>query len=176
MKVDYAQVMEACKRNDPEAQRILYEEFSPLMLGIGVRYLHSRDEAQDLLHDAFIKIFERIREVKDPAKLRYWMCRVMATTVFDYFRHNRQVLYVDDRYLQANEEAQEPMDVDSYDLATILEAIGRLPDSYRAVFNMREVDGMEFADIAQALGIKEVTVRTNLIRARKILRQELENR
>ncbi len=174
MKVDYAQVLEACKRNDTDAQRILYEEFSPSMLGIGIRYLKSRDEAQDLLHDAFIKVFEKIKEVKNPAALPAWMHRVMVTTILSYLRESKALMYVDTDTLQDAEQYRMPLDTDGYELDTILEAISTLPDAYRAVFNMREVDGMEFADIAKALGIKEVTVRTNLIRARKLLRTKLQ--
>lgn len=177
MKVDYAQVLKACKNHDRDAQRVLYEEFSPLLLGIGIRYLGSRDEAQDLLHDAFIKIFTQIDRVKQPEKLRAWMCRVMVSTVVDYLRGKRQLVYWDDAQLEERQDvvetADENFDSDAYALPDILRAIQELPDAYRTVFNMRVVEEMEFADIAKALGIAEVTVRSNLTRARNILRKQL---
>lgn len=178
MKVDYAQILDACKDNDREAQRVLYEEFSPLLLGIGIRYLGSRDCAQDLLHDAFIRIYTTIHQVKNPEKLRSWMCRVMVSTVVDFFRNNRHLEYWEDGHLEdeldRRNAADETFDTDNYSLPNILNAIESLPPAYRTVFNMRAIDEMEFADIAKALGIAEVTARTNLIRARNLLRKYLE--
>ena len=180
MNLDYAQVLDACKRGDAKAQEALYKEFAPTMLGIGMRYLKSRDDAQDLLHDAFIKVLTSIKQVKDPAMLKAWMYRVMFNTVMDYFREkNHLVYYADDSLERISDDTEvddSGMDTDRYEMAEIMEAINSLQPCYRTVFNMREVEEMEYEDIARELGITEMTARSHLSYARRLLRRYFEEK
>lgn len=184
MNLDYAQVLDGCKHGDAKSQEALYKEFSPLMLGIGMRYLHSRDDAQDLLHDAFIKVLTNIKQVNDPAQLKAWMYRVMFNTVMDHFRNDRHLMvYGEDDNLEqlsgVSENAtgdEAGMDLDVYEMPAVMEAIDSLPASFRAVFNMRAVEEMEFADIARTLNITEQTARAHLSKARSLLRRYIEEK
>ena len=188
MTLDNAQVLDACKRGDPKAQEELYKAFAPALLGVGMRYLHSRDDAQDLLHDAFIKILTNIKQVQKPEALGAWMNRIMVSTVVGYFRRNNLVVYCEDDSLERladktdadtteiveEKEQNKDLDMDQYDIKFVMKAIDRLQPRYRAVFNMRAVEEMEYADIARELGIAEVTARSHYSYARRILRQFLD--
>lgn len=176
MVFDNAQVLEACQRGDTQAQEALYKEFSPAMFGIAMRYLSSREDAQDLLHDAFIKALTNIGRLSDPQMLPAWMYRIMFNTVMDFLRNKRKMLFCDiEEYREIRDESNH-MDMDGYDMDDIMEAMGTLRPSFRTVFNMREVEEMEYADIARELGISEQTARAHHSKAARDLRQYLEER
>lgn len=180
MNIDYAQVLDGCKRGDTKAQEALYKEFSPSMFGVAMRYLTSREDAQDLLHDAFIKILTSIKKVNDPETLPAWMNRVMFNTVMDFFRNNRKMFVYGMEGLEWIEDEDaykdQEMDLDDFSMDEIMAAIATLRPSFRAVFNMREVEGMKYADIARNLGISEQTARAHHSKAAAILRKQLEQK
>jgi len=180
MNLDYAQVLEACQRGDSQAQEALYKEFAPVLLGMGMRYLHSREDAQDLLHDAFVKILTNIKSVKNPAVLKAWIYRIMYNRIMDHFRERRMLVYLDGENLEWHSDrntAQEAaLDMDRYKVEDVMEALKALPVSYRTVFNMREVEDMEYEDIAKELNITEQTARAHLSYARRLLRQYFEEK
>ena len=180
MNLDYAQVLEACRHGDAKAQETLYKEFAPCLLGMGMRYLHSREDAEDLLHDAFIKILTNIKNVKDPTVLRAWIYRIMYNRIMDYFREERMLVYLDEEKLERhsdwNTAMEAALDMDRYKEEDIMEALRTLPVSYRTVFNMREVEDMEYEDIAKELNITEQTARSHLSYARRRLRQYFEGK
>ena len=95
MMSDIEQVVDACRRKDAKAQKRLYDEYAPIMLGICMRYTHSRDEAQDLLHDGFIKIFENIGKLQNPMAVETWMKKIMVRVSINYVTRNRHILYTD---------------------------------------------------------------------------------
>lgn len=172
MDIDFEQLAAGCRHRDPEAQRRLYELFAPAMLGVCMRYTHSRDEAQDLLHDGFIKVFDRIGGLRNPSSLPAWIYSIMAREAVTYVSRGCEVVYCD----MSEIETAEPLDTDGCDVQLVVAALQRLPDHYRLVFNMREVEGMEYADIAAELGQPEATVRSYAARARHLIKKMIENK
>ena len=181
MKPDIDQVVDACRRKEARAQKRLYDEFAPKMLGICLRYTHSRDEAQDLLHDGFIKIFETIDTLKKTDSVENWMCQIMVHTAINYISRQRNIQYTDlsllpENYLIDQTDEDNETDLPEYSLEQIVNAIQHLPTQCRLVFNMHAIDDMDIPQIARRLNKPESTIRGSLFRARYLLRKKLEDR
>ena len=174
MKSEMEQIVAGCRRRESKTQKFVYERYAPQLLGICMRYTHSADEARDLLHDSFIKIFEKITTLDKADNLESWMRQIVINTSINYVTRHHTLLVED--MSQVTEEfgdTTDPFDTDPYETALVMQAIQQLPDLYRMVFNMREVEEMEFADIAQQLNMKESSTRCALTRARQMLRSQL---
>lgn len=173
MKSEAESLVEACLRHDERAYKRLYDAYAPKMLGVCLRYAHDRDAAQDMLHDGFIKVFDNLKSLKDPAQLGGWIRRVMVNTALNALRSIRETTTLDDP-----EAAEMPLTVnyDGYDTERILLAIQRLPEQYRAVFNLYEIEGYSHAEIGEKMGIKESSVRSILSRAKQKLAKDLGDR
>lgn len=178
MKPEKNHLVAACQRNDADALRQLYEEFSPMMLGVCMRYTRSRDEAQDLLHDGFLKVYKNIGKLKHPIALEDWIYRIMVNVCVNYVCRHREVVYCGlsgmDNGQNEDQFTETPFDTDPFETAEVMKAIRALPDPYQAVFNMKEVDGFDYPEIAERMDMKEVTVRSIVSRAKKMLRDALE--
>lgn len=180
MKTEMEYIVAGCQKRQSTAQKMLYEKFSPMMLGVCMRYTHSRDEAQDLLHDGFIKAFENIGKLKNASAVESWLYKIMVNVSINYITRNRRIQYSDLDSMEMQEKL-EAVDDDSsledggYTMDQIVCAIQELPEQYRLVFNMREVEEMDYQEIAKELGHPESTIRSNVSRARQMLRKKLLN-
>ena len=160
--------------------RQLYDELAPAMLGVCMRYTHSRDEAQDLLHDGFIKAFETIGKLRDPEMVEVWLRRIMVSVSVDYVVRNNKLVYCDMERVadERNLTTEEELDLDSMDekVDQIVAILQSLPNHYRIVFNMRAVEEMEFAEIAAKLNMPEATVRNYMARARNMIKNKINEK
>ena len=86
MTADYKHIMEGCRRHDRKAQQALYEAMAPMAMGVCMRYSSDRDEAQDLMQDGFVKVFEKIGRVREPEHLAAWIYRVMFSVCMKNYR------------------------------------------------------------------------------------------
>lgn len=182
MKTDMEQLVEGCKRKDPKAQRSLYDEYAPKLLGLCMRYTHSRDEAQDLLHDGFIKIFESIGTLSNPQVLEVWMQRIMSHLCIDYLTRDKQLRYTDlnsmEEYLSTEEDDSDEManDYNGLSMEQIVNAIQSLPSHYQLIFNLCGVEERSTKEVAEMLHLSENNIRQILLRARSSLKKKLRNR
>lgn len=167
MITDEELVNECCQGRKP-AQRELYERFAPMMLAVCMRYLPSRDEAQDAMHDGFIKVFEKIYTLRDAKVLEDWIYHIMVNMSVDHLRKKREIVFDD---LDVVPEIR--MDYEPYSAEDLLASIQQLPHKYRLVFNLREVEGQSYEQIANTLGIGLSSVRSTLCRAKQMLREML---
>lgn len=169
MKLNEEDLVRGCQRHNPETQRQLYEEFAPLMMGVCSRYVSSRQEALDLLHDGFVKVFENIGRLNAPAALEDWIYHIMVSVSVNYAKRHAN------RLIPLPDDLDQRITIDFSPLVAedIARAIQQLPDPYRLVFNLREVEGEDFASIANLLKITESSVRSILSRAKKMLRDQL---
>ena len=178
MITDKEQIVAACQRKDPKALKRLYEELAPAMLGVCMRYTHSRDEAQDLLHDGFIKVFESIGELKNPLTVEAWIRQIMVNLSIDYVTRNTNLRYYDDEKIEdmnkslADEELE--MDTKAAMVEDVVEALQSLPSRYRAAFNMRAVEEMDYGEISALFHKPESTVRSYVARARQMILEKLK--
>ena len=167
MSMDNAQIVEGCRRHDPKAQRALYDAVAEVSMGICMRYAEGRDNAQDMLQDGFVKVFERIGGLKDPDKLAAWVYGVMVHTCIDHQRTRRQ--------WQPISEECEPaeLDTDPFAAEEIVAALQQLTPMPRTVFNLCEVEGYTLDEVAKRLKTSNLAVRVALSRAKEQLRKIL---
>jgi RNA polymerase sigma-70 factor (ECF subfamily) len=165
-------VIRGCQENKPEAQRELYDMFKTKMFGICLRYAGNYDDAQDVLQDGFIKVFEKIHQFGFKGAFEGWIRRVMVNTALERYRiHYRQVP-VDEHMAEIDQD--EAKDVFSdLDVADLVKIIQELSPRYRVVFNMYAVEGYSHKEISDALQITEGTSKSNLSRARAILQEKI---
>ena len=169
MSMDYAQIVKGCRRRDAKAQRALYDEMAPMAMGVCRRYARGRDEAQDMLQDGFVKVFERIRTLDDSTRLREWVYQLMVNTCIDHYRVNRRWLLLDESDIDAPH-----IDTDPFSGEEVIRAMQQLPPQQRAVFNLCDVEGYTLDEAAERLHSNNLSVRVTLSRARQTLRGILE--
>lgn len=170
------ELVSACLRNDPEAQRTLFERHAGKMLAICCRYCQNREDAKDAMHDGFIKVFNQLSKFKGDSKLETWMTRIMINTAIDRFKSSIRFKHYEETealYRDAGMEHTESYEVDESNLTMekIYAIIGKLPDGYRVIFNMYAIEGYSHKEIAEKLQISVGTSKSQLARARKQLQQ-----
>lgn len=169
MKQPHAALIRACIKQDPKAQRELYELFAPRMLAVCYRYARGETEAEDMLQEGFIKVFQSIKKCRDKQALEGWMRRIFINTAIDMIRkekHHFQQHELTDRY---TEDLQSSI-VEQLEATYLMALIRRLPDGYRLVFNLYAVEGYSHAEIGVKLNISESTSRSQYTRARAMLK------
>ena len=163
-----------CARRDSEAQRELYETYGSRILALCRRYASGAAEAEDLMQDAFVKIFRVIGRYRwtGPGSLYSWMARVALNLAFDSAKKRRRLgrQLVDVEALEG-EIPDEPgyEETRSVPAGVLQEMIAALPEGYRTVFRLYCIDEMSHKEIAALLGIKENSSSANLARARALL-------
>ena len=164
-------IVERCKKGDRKAGEQLYNMFSAKMFAICIQYSKSREEAEDNLQDGFIKILESIRQYTGKGSVEGWMKRIFINTALEKYRKNRS--------LQVVEEVPEVMDEDDIDdnlsipSDVLFEFVNQLPEKYRLVFNLYVMENMQHKEIAAMLGISDGTSKSNLARAKDILKKKI---
>lgn len=174
--MDDLTLVNECAKGNPRAQRVLFDKFAPKMLVVCQRYMPSVEEAEDVLQDGFVKIFQKVSEFKMEGSLEGWVRRIMVNTALDALRKNKKLLgdvSVDDvsYKISFHDTGFEEMDV-----AHLMRMIHALPDGYRVVFNMFAIEGFTHKEIADVLGVSENTSKSQYSRARAFLRNQLEGK
>lgn len=162
----------ALLRGDRAAQRVLYEEHYGALMSICQRYAGGEDEAMDLLHESFIKIFQKIGRYETGTALLAWMRRITVNTAIDHYRRNarRRTEDIDQAYHLSSDA---PDVFARFGAREILNAVQQLPPTYRTIFNLYVVEGYSHREIGEQLGINESTSRSNLVKARGKLQKVL---
>ena len=165
-----------CARKDREAREELFKRYGSKLFALCLRYSSDRNEADDLLQDAFIRIFDRIGRFRwqGEGSLFRWMARLTLNMSFDKARRRRLFQKTDIRPYEdtiPEPEYDETLQIPQEKLA---EMIGRLPERYRTVFQLYCIDGLSHVEIARLLGIKEKSSSADLARARALLSRQIK--
>ena len=168
------ELVEGCINGDPKAQRELYNKFASKMMGVAYRYANSGEEAQDILQDAFIKVFERMKSFKKEGSLEGWVRRIVVNTALDNIRKNKK-----DKYNVALAEAEylasdKDFILENLSAQELLQLLKTLPQGYRTVFNLYAIEGYSHKEIADQLGISENTSKSQFSRAKAFMRKLIE--
>jgi RNA polymerase sigma factor (sigma-70 family) len=166
------QLIENCKINDTQAQSEIYKLFSSKLFSICLKYSRNYAEAEDNLQDAFLTIFKKIDQFKHKGSFEGWLKRITVNTVLQRYRHEKVFEIIPDDFAE-DEEIE--IDEDSVTIDYLLQIIQELPDRYRLVFNLYVLDGYSHKDIASMLDLNIGTSKSNLARARQILKKTIEN-
>ncbi len=164
--------LRACINNERWAQKKLYEDNYAPMMSLAMRYSNNNDDALDILHESFVKIFRNIHKYQLGTSMSAWIRRILINTAIDFYRKDirRKAEDLNEAY---NLCSNIPDAVSNMSSEEILKALQQLPHSYRSVFNLHVIEGYSHREIADMLDINESTCRSNLVKARTKLKNIL---
>jgi RNA polymerase sigma factor (sigma-70 family) len=167
-------IIAGCVKKDRNAQKSLYEKYAAKMFGFCLRYSNSRADAQDLLQDGFIKVFDSIATLKEASQLEGWMSRIFINLAMSKFRKSSRgpVMVEVMDVLDDSEEISiddEPMEVNE-----VLNCLMALPEKYRVVLNLYAIDKLSHKEISETIGISIANSKSLLFRARVMLKELVE--
>lgn len=163
-------IIEGCKKGNREAGEQLYRMFSAKMFAVCIQYSKTREDAEDNLQDGFIKTLESIGQYSGKGSFEGWMKRIFITTALEKYRKRDLLQYVEDVPDIMEEDVEENLGIPSQ---VLFEFVNQLPEKYRLVFNLYVMEDMSHKEIASLLGISDGTSKSNLSRAKEILRKKI---
>lgn len=147
--------------------------FAPKLFGVCLRYSRDRTEAEDTLHEGFVKIMSKIGQYSGKGSFEGWMKRIMVNIALEKYRTRYRMQTVEDISIFDQKGESETV-YDQMGAEQLLELIAQLPPRYKMVFNLYAIDGFSHKEIAEEMGINEGTSKSNLARARRILQQKVK--
>jgi RNA polymerase sigma-70 factor (ECF subfamily) len=165
-----SQLIKALKREEPKAQRSLYEKYSTRMLGLCFRYVGDEMIAEDVMIEGFMRVFSKIDQFNSDGSFEGWIRRIMVNEALGYLRKQKKVLEesMSDEMANIPDYQQADQNLETEEILSLIE---KLPTGYRTVFNLYAIEGYAHIEIAQMLGITESTSKSQLHRARAILQK-----
>lgn len=165
------QLIKDCKKNDAKAQSQIYKLYSSKLFSLCLKYSKNYVEAEDNLQDAFVTIFNKMSQFKSKGSLEGWMKRITINTALQRYRSVGIFDIVNEDQI---EDVTIEIDEDTVSIDYLLNIIQELPDRYRLVFNLYVLDDYSHKEIAEMLNITTGTSKSNLARARLILKDKVE--
>jgi RNA polymerase sigma-70 factor (ECF subfamily) len=166
-------LIEGCVNRDPKMQRLLYERFSSKMYGVCLRYSENTEDANDVMQEGFIKVYQNIGKFRGEGSFEGWIRRIFIHTSIEHYRKKVKLFNVTE--VSENTIEDDKLNVlDSLATKDILKIVGELTPGYKTVFNMHVVEGYSHKEIAQILDITEGTSKSQLARAKGVLKKKIE--
>jgi RNA polymerase sigma-70 factor (ECF subfamily) len=168
-------LIEECRRGSRKAQFRLYELYSRAMFNAAYRIVNNREEAEDMLQEAFTDCFRNIGSYRSESTFGAWLKTIVINKCINRLRKREaQLVYVDDyRPVERPEETE--VEVIWPDTSVIAKAVEKLPDGYRVVFSLYLLEGYDHTEISQIMNISESTSKTQYLRAKEKLKKILKN-
>ncbi|MBA4746179.1 MAG: RNA polymerase sigma factor [Muricauda sp.] len=165
------QLIKKSIKGDQQAQKLLYDKFSPKMLGVCRQYIKDLHFAEDVMVNGFVKVFNHLSSFKNKGSFEGWIRTIMVRESISYLRKRQFVVYDDDA-VEANGDVSSGND-DLLDVEYVQYLIDELPEGYKAVFLLYAIEGYGHKEIAELLEISEGTSKSQLFKARKMLQENL---
>ncbi len=175
------QIIEGCKRGKRRSFSALYKRYAPGMLGVCIRYCKTKSEAEDVLQEGFIKVFQKIKTYERRGSFEGWMRRIMINTAINNYKQNLKHYYHDEIDMERDINiVSDDLDDEKYEPVNreisneeVIRLIQKLPAGYQMVFNLFVIDGLTHLEIADELNISVNTSKSQLSKARRWLRNKL---
>lgn len=171
-KSEEDKLIEGCIAGKREMQRLLYDLYSRKMMVVCLRYAPTTFEAEDIMQDAFVKVFNNLQNFKKDCPLEFWIRRIMINTALKHLR-SKQLLTVSHEAEEVNNLSATDVNLTGYTMDELLGMIQSLAPRYRMVFNLYAIEGYNHKEIGEMLGISEGTSKSQYSRARAILQNML---
>ena len=169
------QIVEGCTKHERRAQKVLYDKYSRLLLGICLRYASDKAEAEDILQDSFLKIFFNIKDFTGTGSFIGWLRKVAVNTAITHYHKNLKYKYhVEIEEYVSVETGVASFEDDFYTSDELFRILNELPAGYRMVFNLYAIEGYKHREIAEMLGIDTNTSKSQYSRARAVIREKLK--
>ncbi len=166
-------ILQRCQKNDAAAQQLLYQKYSPKMLSVCYRYAKSREDAEDMLQEGFVKVFMQISRFEHRGSLEGWILRIIVHTCINHLKKYKKFNDVLDLAYASNIMIREDNIPGIVQAKQIVECIRSLPIGYRTVLNLYAIEGYSHKEIGAMLDIEESTSRSQYTRAKNMLEEIL---
>lgn len=173
IKDDISLIIEGCIKGNRDMQKFLYDKTSGKLFAICLRYASDYNEAQDMLQEGYVKLFNNLHKFQFTGLFISWASRVVTNNCIDLIRRKPNMYIISDE----NQPQTESFDISALDYLIeedLLKIIQSLPTGYRTIFNLHVVEGYGHKDIAELLNITEGTSKSQLNRARKLIQKKLQ--
>ncbi|MFZ4400815.1 MAG: RNA polymerase sigma factor [Bacteroidales bacterium] len=171
--ISEAEIISGCVKGDKKAQKALYDKYSAKMLGVCMRYFRNIDEAEDALQEGFIRIFNSIDKFRNDGSFDGWIRRIIVNTAINVYKSNLKHYYAVD-YSEIEEVIEDDkLNFDMFSVEYLLKVIQSLPEGYRIVFNLYEIEGYSHKEIGIMLGISINTSKSQLMKAKRYLQNKM---
>tara|TARA_R110002033_G_scaffold93809_3_gene143025 strand:- start:833 stop:1378 length:546 start_codon:yes stop_codon:yes gene_type:complete len=171
--VSLDKLIKNCIKQDAQAQSQLYKQFASKLFSVCLKYSKNYAQAEDNLHDAFITIFSKIEQYNNKGSFEGWLKRIAINTSLQRYREDVGVYDITN---EGNiEDVSVDINEDDVSIDYLLKIIQELPDRYRLVFNLYVLDGYSHVEISELINISTGTSKSNLARARLILKDKIED-
>ncbi len=168
------ELIKGCIKQDSACQRLLFEQYAGKMMTVCLRYAQDAMEAEDMLQEGFIRVFNYIDQFKFEGSFEGWIRRVIVNTALKHLQKKRL------SFTEINDNNQQSPKLESYaysnlDEEELMKLINQLPTGYKTIFNLNIIEGYSHEEIAKMLDIQPSTSRSQLVKARKMLQNQILN-
>ena len=167
------ELIKRCRAGERKAQEMLYKQFASKMLAVCMRYATDKMEAEDMLQNGFIKVFRKIDDYRGDGSFEGWIRRIMVHCSIEYYRKHHKMMQVVDLEDAGAEVHENPLATARLEVNDLMLLIQQLSPGYRIVFNLYAIEGYSHKEIAAITGITEGASKSQLSRARSVLRQQI---
>lgn len=172
----YASLIEGCKSGNRLSQKALYDALSRKMFAVCLRYMGDRDAAEDVLQDGFVTLFSKLESFSGAGSFEGWARKIFVNTALMSLRRKDVLRGTEEVDAAYGVSSDSPTAVQQIGYGELMKLVSELPPGFRTVFNMYVIEGYSHKEIAEALGISEVTSRTQLQRARTLLQGKIKEK
>ncbi len=166
-------LVNGCRKGERKTQELLYKHFASKMLGVCMRYATDKMEAEDMLQNGFIKVFQKISDYRGEGSFEGWVRRIMVHCSIEYYRKHHKMMQVVDLEGQGDEQSVNAAALAKLDAKDLMMLIQQLSPGYRMVFNLYAIEGYTHKEIGEIMGISEGASKSQLSRARTILKEQI---
>lgn len=165
-------IIKGCIKGKADCQRMLFETYARKMMSVCLRYVVNYHDAEDILQEAFIKVFAHIHQFKFEGSFEGWLRKIVVNTALKALQKKKL------HFAEVNESTISLADADAgapsnLQAEQLMKILNHLPDGYRIVFNLYVIEGYDHEEIAKMLNIQTSTSRSQLVKARKMLQQQI---
>jgi RNA polymerase sigma factor (sigma-70 family) len=167
--------LSACIQGDRAAQKQFFERFKGKMFALCLRYANTREDAEDVLQEGFVKVFRDLHQYSGAGNFEGWVRKIFVNTALQHLQRQKKALVIvdiDGRDIPDDTEPYSPEEPPAKNMVRILQ---QLPPGFRTIFNLHVLEGYSHPEIAEILGISVGTSKSQLLRAKAHFRKLLEN-
>jgi RNA polymerase sigma-70 factor (ECF subfamily) len=165
------ELIDGCRKSSRSSQKALYDRYCRKMMVVCLRYSKTTAEAEDILQEAFVKVFQGIKNFRQESKLETWITRIMVNTALNFQRKKLYLFPMVD--VEEIDIPEDEVSISDINFTQLLEMIQSLPQGCQIVFNLFAIEGYNHKEIAELLGISEGTSKSQYSRARSLLQEKL---
>ena len=178
--MDDSQLITACKKQNRNAQKALYELYAPKMMAVCLRYCQDNETARDVLHDGFLQVFTQIGSYSGKGSFEGWLRKIFVNLALENYRQEKKKFDFLNDYGKDETDFLDTPEDDSLDIGDIprqelLNIIHGMPEGYRTVFNLVIFEDVPHKEIASMLGITENASRSQYFRAKTLLQNKVQS-